>query len=406
VTLAASTVASMCCGFFYAWSVLAKPMMHDHGWTSAEVALGFTIVVAVPSVCTLLAGKLQQYMRPPTLLLISGTILGLGTVMLSFATSLGLLYAFAFVAGVGGMTYPGATMANLMRFFPDKRGLASGVLTAGFGLGAVIWGPVTVLLIDHLGFGWALRLLGMVFVVVIAACSRLVTVAPAGYAPRGWESKDAAASATRPLESMEWKAMLRTLSFWMLAAVFVLGLIGGMMVTAHASPIAQQKLGISPAAAGAFVSYLALGMVAGKVGWGALSDRVSRGAVLLAVLAISVGALVLLWQTDVYALVVLGIFAVGLCYGGFLALIGPLTLEAFGPKGFAVNFGIIYLTMAVASYVGPRVAAAVAQADSGGYERAFLVAAVLTAVGLLLAAARAWLARRKPNARAVSPEAL
>ncbi len=179
-----------------------------------------------------------------------------------------------------------------------------------------------------------------------------------------------------------------------------------MMVTAHASPIAQQKLGISPAAAGAFVSYLALGMVAGKVGWGALSDRVSRGVVLLTVLAISVAALILLWQTDIYALVVVGIFAVGLCYGGFLALMGPITSETFGPKGFAVNFGIMYLTMAVASYAGPRLAAAVAEANDGSYERAFLVAAVLTAAGLVLAAARLWLARRGSSARPVPPEGL
>jgi MFS transporter, OFA family, oxalate/formate antiporter len=89
VTLAASAVASLCCGFFYAWSVLAKPMMQMHGWTSADVSLAFTLVVAVPAVCTLLAGKLQQYVRPPTLLLIAGTILGLGTILLSFATSLG-----------------------------------------------------------------------------------------------------------------------------------------------------------------------------------------------------------------------------------------------------------------------------------------------------------------------------
>jgi OFA family oxalate/formate antiporter-like MFS transporter len=405
VTLVASTVASMCCGFFYAWSVLAKPMMQTHGWTSAEVALGFTIVVAIPALCTLLAGKLQQYIRPPTLLFISGTILGLGTILLSFATSLGLLYTFAFIAGVGGMTYPGATMANLMRFFPDKRGLAAGVLTAGFGLGAVIWGPVTVLLIDHLGFVWTLRLLGLVFAVVIAICSRLVTVAPAGYAPRGWEPQRTNVS-SGPSESVSWKTMLRTPSFWLLAVVFVLGLISGMMVTAHVSPIAQQKLGISPAAAGAFVSYLALGMVAGKVGWGALSDRISRGAVLLTVLAISVAALLLLWQTDSYALVVIGMFAVGLCYGGFLALIGPVTLEAFGPKGFAVNFGIMYLTMAVASYAGPRLAAAVAEADGGAYKRAFLVAAALTAAGLLFAGVRIWLARRGSSARPGSPGGL
>jgi OFA family oxalate/formate antiporter-like MFS transporter len=122
VTLAACTVASMCCGFFYAWSVLAKPMMDKYDWTSAQFSLAFTLVVAIPAICTLLAGKLQQYMSPRTLLLLGGTILGAGTVLLSFATSLGLLYTFAFVAGVGGLTYPGATMANLMRSSPTSAG--------------------------------------------------------------------------------------------------------------------------------------------------------------------------------------------------------------------------------------------------------------------------------------------
>jgi OFA family oxalate/formate antiporter-like MFS transporter len=128
--------------------------------------------------------------------------------------------------------------------------------------------------------------------------------------------------------------------------------------------------------------------------------------VLLTVLAISVAAPILLWQTDVYALVVVGIFAVGLCYGGFLALMGPITSETFGPKGFAVNFGIMYLTMAVASYVGPRLAAAVAEANGGDYKQAFLIAAALALTGLALATAHLLLARRRSSARPVPPEAL
>ncbi len=126
VTLGASTLASLCCGFFYAWSVLVEPMKALYHWSPGDVSLAFTLIVGLPSACALLAGKLLQYIRPPTLLLIAGAVLSAGTILLSFATNLGLLYAFAFVAGVGGMTCPGATMANLMRFFPERRGMASG----------------------------------------------------------------------------------------------------------------------------------------------------------------------------------------------------------------------------------------------------------------------------------------
>ncbi len=194
--------------------------------------------------------------------------------------------------------------------------------------------------------------------------------------------------------------MLRTPSFWLLAVIFVLGVLSGLMVTGHASPIAQQMLGISPEAAGAFVSYLALGMVIGKVGWGVLSDRWGRHPVLVVMLALAVLALLLLWQTSAYATVVLGIFVVGICYGGFLALIGPVALDAFGPRYFSVNFGILFLSVAVASYGGPRLAATVAEANGGEYRLAFLIAAAMTAGGLVLAAIYAWLARKKAVAAA------
>jgi OFA family oxalate/formate antiporter-like MFS transporter len=394
VTLAASTLASLCCGFFYAWSVLVKPMMELYQWTPGNVSLAFTLVVGLPSACAILAGKLLQYMRPPTLLLIAGGILSIGTILLSFATNLGLLYAFAFVAGVGGMTYPGATMANLMRFFPERRGMASGVLTGGFGLGAVIWGPVTVLLIQEFGYKWTLRGLGVLFFLIITVCSRLVTVAPVGYAPRGWRPPVGHTSDPDALPGQDWKGMFRTPPFWLLFFVFFLGLISGLMVTSQASPIVQQMLGISPGSASAFVSYLAIGMVVGKVGWGVLSDRFGRNPVVITILALAVFGLLLLWQTGSYAPVLVGIFVVGLCYGGFLALIGPVTLDAFGPRHFAVNFGLMFWALAFASYAGPRLAAGVAQANDGVYKQAFLVAAALAVVGLFLAFANTWLGMR------------
>ncbi len=395
VTLAASTLASLCCGFFYAWSVLVKPMMALYHWTPGSMALAFTMMVGLPAACTILAGKLLQYMRPPTLVLVAGGVLSAGVILLSFATNLALLYVFALVCGVGGMTYPGATMSNLMRFFPERRGMASGVLTGGFGLGAVIWGPITVQMIEAFGYKWTLRGLGILFFVIIVVCSRLITVAPVGYAPRGWRVPSGHTSDPAALPGLDWKAVVRAPAFWMLFVVFFLGLISGLMVTSQTSPIVQQILGVSPSAAGAFVSYLAIGMVVGKVGWGVLSDRVGRNAVLITILALAVLGCLLLWQTATYAPVVAGIFLVGLCYGGFLALIGPVSLDAFGPRHFAINFGLMFWTLAFASYAGPRIAASVVQANDGVYKEAFVLAAGSTAVGLVIAVVHVLLERRK-----------
>lgn len=393
VTLAASVVASVCCGFAYAWSVLVTPMMDTYGWTSSEISVAFTLLISISAACTLVAGKALQYMQPRTLLLIGGAMLGIGVLLLGFATSLGLLYGFTVIAGLGGVTYPGATMTNLMSFFPDKRGLVAGLLTAGFGLGAVIWAPVAVALIDRVGLLWALRILGMIFFVLVAVFSRLVTTAPPGYAPPGWMAPAVRTSHPAAAGGKDWKAMLKTAGFWVLAAIFTIGLTSGLMVTAHASPIAQKVLGLSVEAAGAVVSYLAVGMVVGKIGWGALSDRIGRFATLLTMLLLAVLASLLLWLTDTYVPVVAGIFVVGACYGGFLALLGPVTLDVFGKRHFPVNFGIMFLTVALASYVGPRLGAAVAESRDGEYTYAFLIAALLTVAGLVLAAIYAFMRR-------------
>jgi OFA family oxalate/formate antiporter-like MFS transporter len=117
--------------------------------------------------------------------------------------------------------------------------------------------------------------------------------------------------------------------------------------------------------------------------------------VLLVMLVLAVVALLLLWQAGSYLPVVAGVFVVGLCYGGFLALIGPVTLDAFGARHFPVNFGIMFLSVAVASFAGPRLAAAVAQTNEGAYNQAFLVAAIMTLVALALAAVYAGITRRK-----------
>ena len=161
VTLAACFAASACAGFGYAWSVYLKPMAAANGWSGADVSLSYAALMSTAAAMPLVSGWALKYVRPRSLLLIGGALFGLGIVALGSAESLALMYGFAVVAGIGlGTVYPGATMANLIRYFPDRGGFASGFLTAGAGIGGMVWAPVAVWLIDEYGLPWALRLDG------------------------------------------------------------------------------------------------------------------------------------------------------------------------------------------------------------------------------------------------------
>ncbi len=395
-TLAGCVLAGFCVGFGYAWSVLLKPMATDSGWSAADVSLTFTALMAMGAVAAIVAGKLQQYVQPRTLILLGGALFGIGMAFLGSVQSLAAVYGFAALAGFGmGVVYPGATMSNVIRFFPERRGMASGTLAAGYGMGAVAWALLAVLLTDHYGLAWALRIMGIAFFCALAALSRMVRTAPADYAPRGWSRPLPQIAGSAVSADRDWKDMVRTPDFLVLAMLFVAGTLSGMMVIGHASPIAHKILGLTPESAGAIVSLLAVGMVVGKVGWGAVSDKIGRTAVFVALFAIAAVALVMLASASSYVAVAACIAVVGLCYGGFLALMGPVTADAFGPTYLGVNFGIMFFTVAISSFIGPRLAALVATANGGSFSKAFLIAASVSVVGLMLVGCHALLSRRR-----------
>jgi MFS transporter, OFA family, oxalate/formate antiporter len=399
LTLTASILASLCVGFGYAWSVLMKPLSAAHGWSAPQVALSFTVIFVIGAVAALTSGKALQYLEPRTLLLIGGAVFGAGLAGVGSASSLGALYGYALLVGFGlGTVCPGATMSNSIRLFPDRRGLASGLLIAGYGMGAVVWAPVAVFLIGQYGLTWTLRLLGVAFFAAVAVCSLFVRTAPREAASPGEPARASETARTGCGRESDWRAMLRTRTFYALAALFVMGTLAGNLVVGLAAPIAQGTLGISPEAAGAVVSILALGLVAGKLAWGWVSDRLGRFPVFAVMFALGGAALLLLASASSYATLVTDITTVGFCYGGFLALIGPTTADAFGPRHLPINYGIMFLTVAVSAVLGPRLGAVIEE-TRGSYATAFVIAAVINAAGLTLAAILVASRRRRLAAR-------
>ncbi|GFE59905.1 OFA family MFS transporter [Geobacter sp. AOG2] len=384
VSLIACMIASMCAGFAYAWSVFMKPLITMFHWSAADVSLSFTLIMSTAASTAIFAGKALEYVKPRQLLLFGGVLFGASIASLGYIQSLSQLYICAVLAGVGlGTVYPGATMTNTVRFFPDKRGMASGLLTAGYGSGPVVWAPVSAFLIGQYGILSALKILGVVFVVIIGVMSRLLKTAPEGYRPTGWVPP--AASASAPIaEDKDWKAMIQTPAFYVLACMFILGTTSGMMAVGHASPIVQEVLKVTPKAASVVVGYLAVGMVFGKVLWGVISDKIGRYPVFVILNLLAGTAMVGMSTITSYIPFVLAISVTGLCYGGFLSLMAPVTADAFGPKYLGLNFGIMFLTIAIAAYVGPLLASVVKQANNGDYTKAFIIGAAINLAGLLL----------------------
>jgi MFS transporter, OFA family, oxalate/formate antiporter len=385
-SLIACLTAGLCAGFGYAWSVFLKPMAGLFNLTASELSLSFTLIMSTAAASAIFAGKALEYIKPPRLLLAGGVLFGTGIVCIGFVQSLVQLYLFAVIAGIGlGTVYPGATMSNIIRYFPDRRGMASGLLTAGYGIGAVVWAPFAVYLIESNGPLFALRILGILFFIIIALMSLIVRTAPDNFVPRGWKPASSITNQVSGSLDKDWKQMMSTLSFYVLAVLFVLGTISGMMVVGHASPIVQNILKVNPVQAGKIVGYLAAGIVLGKIFWGILSDKLGRNTVFIALFAITGTAMFIMSKINSYSAFVAAMSVTGFCYGGFLSLIGPVTADTFGQKHLGINFGIMFLTIALAAYLGPMLASAVISKNGGDYIPAFIIGIFINSAGMIIA---------------------
>lgn len=376
-------VINVCIGFVYGWSVFQKPLVQWFNVSAADISMAFTIIMGASALPMALAGKVQEYVEPRQVILAGGILLGVGVVGIGYSATTAVLYFFSLLTGLGiGIVYPG-TVANMVRFFPDRKGLASGLLAAGMGAGAVVLAPLAAKLIEGYGVMDTFRILGFAFFITICGLSRLIPTAPANYKPAKWNSK-AGAKSVIPVEDKNWRDMLHDPIFYILAGMFTVAAISGMMIMGHASPVAQETLKISPQQAATIVGFLALGNMSGRMFWGWISDKIGRFPAMMTLYLLMGASMVILAKTVTAAVFVPAMVSVAFGYGGFMGMMASVTADTFGLKYLGVNFGIMFLTIAIAAFVGPRLAAIVRETQNGDYSLAFLIAAALCGLGLLL----------------------
>ncbi|NCB63418.1 MAG: MFS transporter [Clostridia bacterium] len=377
--LCASLLICVCAGFGYAWSVLQTPIVAAYGWPDGQVSLAYTATVVCSTMAPLLFSPLIRRLGTRRCILLGAALFGGGLFCTGLMSGVWQLYlCYGVLSGLGcGFIYP-SMMAYVVRLFPERSGMASGLGTAAYGSGAILWAPVAVGLTDAFSIAMAFRVLGAAFLAVIAVASLLLREPPEGFGMPGSAGGAHAGSGLRRGE------MVKTGTFYLMVAVFTCGLVAGVIVISQASPILQQAYGFSAASAAVFVSVFAACNMAGRFLWGSLSDRLGIRNTVAAVFALCILAMLVLAITGSTAAAVCAMGLAASCYGGFASVLTPLTARMFGARYITENYGVMYVVFGLASLIGPALAVRFKNAAGGSYAGAFLTAAVLAAVGLVL----------------------
>lgn len=386
--LLASCLMALCVGSLYAWSVFASPMTayleEITGNKIASLAIIFTVANSVGPITMIAGGYLNDKLGPKLVLFIGGILFGLGMIGSGFATSVPMLVVtYGLGVGLGvGMVY-GTVVSNAVKFFPDKSGLAGGLTTACYGGSSIIIPIIATMLLEKYSITSAFKILGIVMTIIICVSTLVVEACPKDYSvglPKN--ASDNEKKATAPSKEYNYKEMLRSKDFYYMLILLMCGAFAGMMIISQASPIAQNLMEFTSAAAAAVVSILALFNMLGRMVSGMLSDKLGALGTLQITFAISFAASILLFFTDSskVAFFYIGIACIGFCFGSIMGIYPGFTAKKFGRKHNSVNYGIMFIGFALAGLFGPTLMNTI-YGSSGKYQFAFLVAGILAVVG-------------------------
>ena len=385
--LIGGVLMNLALGVIYAWSVFVAPFDADFGWTRTEVSVVFTIAILSVGSWFVVAGFLQDRFGPQKVAAFGGVLYALGFFLASQTESLIWLYVtFGAIAGAGNGFGYAIPIPVCSKWFPDRRGLAVGLVVGGYGAGSGIYGPLArEWLIPSYGWQGTMQISAVIFLVMTLVAAYLLKNPPAGYQPpaaapapaAGGTPKAAAPATSRDFTTPE---MVRTPTFYFLWIAYCLGTAAGLMVISQLVPVgAAAGLG---AAAALGLTIGAVGNTGGRVLSGWMSDTFGRLNTLRIMVLLSAAALPLFplfaGQVVLFYLLLVVIYY---CYGTLLSVFASTCADFYGTKHMGVNYGLLFSAWGVAGIVGPVIAGRVFDA-SGNYELAFYLAAGLSVVAL------------------------
>src|SRR5947209_8924832 len=264
-------------GAVYAWSVFRIPLSKQFGWSISQVTFTFTISIFVLGFAAFFGGLWMNRVGPRTVALTAGTFYGLGVFLASFsANKLWWLYlSYGVIGGIGlGLGYI-VPVATLVKWFPDRRGLITGIAVGGFGAGALITAPVATRLIQTVGVLRTFAYLGCAYLVMGVVSAWFMQNPPAGYAPAGW-SPSTGVTAQRATRDYVLGDALRTWQWWALWLLLFINTSAGISVISQEAPMFEELAKVTALTAAGMVGVVSIGNGFGRIFWAWVSDLATR----------------------------------------------------------------------------------------------------------------------------------
>lgn len=396
----AAIAIHLCAGSVYSWSVFNKPIEALHpAWTKGAAAYTFSIAIALLGLSAAFGGRWLERVGPRRAATLAAALFGGGMLIGAWGVARGtlaLLYlGYGVVGGMGlGLAYISPVSA-LVKWFPDRRGLATGMAVLGFGGGSLVAAPLMNALVARHGVPFTLAVLGAAYGAIMLVAARFLAAPPAGWLPAGFDPA-ARPLATRPaLGQLDVGDALRTREFWLLWVMLFVNVTAGIAILAQGSPLMQDLFGRTPAQAAAFLGVIALCNAAGRLAWASASDLLGRRTVFLLFFAVQ-GALFacIPWfaRTGAWGAFQVAALVIFSMYGGGFATIPAFLADLYGARNVGAVHGVILTAWSAAGVAGPLVITRIREARLAAlpagasrvalYEPTLLAIAALLVVGL------------------------
>lgn len=372
-------------GSAYAWSIYTKPINELTGWSPTSISFAFSIAIFCLGISAAFMGKFVEHYGPKTTGTVASIFFGAGIALTGVAIqvqSLPLLYVtYGLIGGIGlgsGYVTPVSTM---IRWFPDRRGLATGMAIMGFGFASLITSPIAQFLMGKVGISNTFYLLGGMYFCVMFLASRYLEKPPVGWKPEGMveEQKPFDGKKIDTFEGLTANEAIRTQKFWMLWIMLFLNITCGIGIVSAASPMAQEMTGMSDQMAAAMVGIMGIFNGLGRLFWATISDKFGRPKVYSTIFIVNALALTALYFSSSALFFAALVCIIMTCYGAGFSIIPAYIGDVFGMKEVGAIHGYILTAWAAAGVVGPVLLSTVKQMTDG-YTTTLLIFIILSAI--------------------------
>ena len=413
----AGVVVMLCLGTVYSWSLFTNTLVAGFNWSTQDATLAFELAIFFLGIGAVFGGRWQDRVGPRTVTIVGVVVWGVGVLLAGLGTeAMGkwwLYLTYGVIGGLGnGMAYV-TPVAMVTKWFPDRRGLGSGMVVMGFGLGAFVYNQILTRLevyknaakpagafvaaraaaikagtpfdASHYalpagalhGMMLLFTVSGIVFIVVGGLCAFMLKNPPQNFSVGGTSTATAALTGFTPGEAMTHPQLY---GLWVL---LFLNVTAGILIISNAAPIYTELTGATPAQAGQVYGFLAIFNGLGRFFWGAVSDRLGRAMTYTVMYLIQAVIFFLMAHTGGFVAVGIYFAIVLLCYGGGFGVMPSFTADFFGTRYMGQIYGVILTAWGVGGIVGPFIAAKVRDV-TGSYSGALIPMAIMLVIAAVI----------------------